>query len=98
MQPEDQRIVPKAPRHTYIRVALTLLLAAAVFGAMFWMGTRTAPSRSVAVLPFMDLSENRANEKFADGLAEELIERLNGIPGLRVPAPASTFFYKNKRV
>jgi TolB-like protein len=56
------------------------------------------PPRSVAVLPFIDLSEGMANEEFADGITEELIDRLNKMPGLRVPAPTSTFFYKNKQV
>ena len=56
------------------------------------------PAMSVAVLPFVDLSEGMVNEEFADGMTEEIIGRLNKIPGLRVPAPTSTFFYKNKQV
>jgi TolB-like protein len=57
-----------------------------------------ASAKSVAVLPLVDLSEGMANEEFADGMTEELIGRLNKIKGLRVPAPTSTFFYKNKQV
>jgi transcriptional activator of cad operon len=56
------------------------------------------PEKSVAVLPFVDLSEDMANEVFADGLSEELIDRLNRSPGMRVPAPAASFFYKNKQI
>jgi transcriptional activator of cad operon len=48
-----------------------------------------APQRSVAVLPFLDLTTQEMNEEyFADGMTEELIGRLSKIPGLRVPAVA----------
>jgi transcriptional activator of cad operon len=89
---------PPSRRLIYIRVAATLLAMVAVFGLTFWLGARSAAPPSVAVLPFVDLSENMANEEFADGVSEELIDRLNRIPRLRVPAPTSTFFYKNKQV
>lgn len=54
--------------------------------------------KSIAVLPFLDLTEGMKNEEFADGLTEELIDRLNKIPGLRIPAPTSSFYFKNKQV
>jgi transcriptional activator of cad operon len=54
---------------------------------------------SVAVLPFLDLtSESMDQEYFADGMTEELIDRLSKIPGLRVPPPTSSFYYKGKKV
>ena len=37
-------------------------------------------------------------EYFADGMTEELIDKLSKIPGLRVPAPTSSFYFKGKRV
>jgi TolB-like protein len=90
---------PPRPRIPVVaQAAIWLLLMVAVFGVMFWVGARSAPPRSVAVLPFVDLSEHMANEEFADGVSEELIDRLNKLPGLRVPAPTSTFYYKNKQV
>jgi len=89
---------PTPRRLIYIRVGLTLFLMVGVFALTFWLGARSAPHRSVAVLPFVDLSEHMANEEFADGVSEELIDRLTKVPGLRVPAPTSTFFYKNKQV
>jgi TolB-like protein/DNA-binding winged helix-turn-helix (wHTH) protein len=53
---------------------------------------------SVAVLPFLDLtSESMDQEYFADGMTEELIDRLSKIPGLRVPPPTSSFYYKGKK-
>jgi TolB-like protein/DNA-binding winged helix-turn-helix (wHTH) protein len=57
-----------------------------------------APEKSVAVLPFLDLTEGMKEEEFADGVTEELINKLSKIPGLRVPAPTSSFYFKNKRV
>ena len=54
---------------------------------------------SVAVLPFLDLtSESMDQEYFADGMTEELIDRLSKIPGLRVPPPTSSFYFKGKKI
>jgi TolB-like protein len=53
----------------------------------------------IAVLPLLDLtSESMDQEYFADGMTEELIDRLSKIPGLRVPPPTSSFYYKGKKV
>jgi transcriptional activator of cad operon len=54
--------------------------------------------QSIAVLPFLDLTEGMKEEEFADGLTEELIDRLSKIPGFHVPPPTSSFYYKNKQV
>lgn len=56
------------------------------------------PDIAIAVLPFLDLTEGMKEEEFADGMTEELIGRLSKTPGLRVPAPTSTFFFKGKQV
>ena len=57
------------------------------------------PGNSVAVLPFLDLtSESMDQEFFADGMTEELIDRLSKIPGLRVPPPTASFYFKGKKV
>jgi transcriptional activator of cad operon len=54
---------------------------------------------SIAVLPFLDLtSESMDQEFFADGMTEELIDRLSKIPGLRVPPPTSSFYFKGKKI
>jgi len=55
------------------------------------------PQKSVAVLPFLDLTDEMNQEPFADGMTEELIDRLSKIPGLRVPAPTSSFYFKGKK-
>jgi len=53
---------------------------------------------SIAVLPFDDLSPQKDQEYFCDGLAEELINRLNNIESLRVPARTSAFSFKGKEL
>lgn len=55
------------------------------------------PQGSIAVLPFLDLTEGMSNEEFADGMTEELIGRLSKIPGLHVPAPTQSFYFKGKQ-
>lgn len=74
------------------------LLVAAVFAARIVRRSVTAgsPPRSIAVLPFVDLTEKMKEEEFADGITEELIDRLNKTPGLRVPSPTASFAFKNK--
>jgi transcriptional activator of cad operon len=56
------------------------------------------PQKSIAVLPFLDLTKGMREEEFADGMTEELIDKLSKIPGLQVPAPTSSFVFKNKQV
>jgi TolB-like protein/Flp pilus assembly protein TadD len=58
----------------------------------------TTVAKSVAVLPFADLSEKKDQEYFSDGLSDELIDLLGKIPGLRVPARTSSFYFKGKQV
>jgi TolB-like protein len=55
------------------------------------------PEKSVAVLPFLDMSEKKDQEYFSDGLSEELIDMLTKIPELRVPARTSSFYFKGKQ-
>jgi TolB-like protein/Flp pilus assembly protein TadD len=56
----------------------------------------TAPGLSIAVLPFVNMSDDRSNEYFSDGLTEELLNLLARIPELRVIARTSSFAYKGK--
>jgi transcriptional activator of cad operon len=54
--------------------------------------------KSIAVLPFLDLTDDQmSHETFADGMTEELIGRLSKVPGLQVPAPTSSFYFKGKK-
>ncbi len=55
-----------------------------------------APEKSVAVLAFENLSDDKSNEYFSDGISEELLTVLQKIPGLRVAARTSAFSFKGK--
>jgi transcriptional activator of cad operon len=54
--------------------------------------------KSIAVLPFLDLTDGMKEEVFADGMTEELIDKLSKVKGLQVPAPTSSFYYKDKKI
>jgi transcriptional activator of cad operon len=56
------------------------------------------PQKSIAVLPFPDLTEGMKDEEFADGMTEELIDKLTKIPGLSVAPPTSSFYFKGKQI
>jgi adenylate cyclase len=91
-------------------VALIIVVAIVVYYASQWSASHgtgpqtssvasaptAAEEKSVAVLPFTDLSEKHDQEYFSDGLAEELIDTLTKIPSLRVPARTSSFSFKGK--
>jgi TolB-like protein len=53
---------------------------------------------SIAVLPFVNMSDDAANEYFADGIAEELLNVLSKIRGLRVASHTSAFSFKGSKV
>ncbi|MFC1689924.1 tetratricopeptide repeat protein [Pseudomonadota bacterium] len=56
------------------------------------------PPNSIAVLPFVNMSDDPGNEYFSDGISEELLNLLVKIPELRVIARTSSFAYKGKDV
>jgi transcriptional activator of cad operon len=83
-------------------VAAVLILAFVVYGRIGnrvnAAATPIAVQKTLAVLPFLDLtSESMDQEYFADGMTEELIDKLSKIPGLRVPPPTSSFYFKGKK-
>lgn len=80
------------PQATLGASKVTTLTAAPVSAAAVF----APPAHSVAVLPFTDISEDKNNEYFSDGLSEELIDMLAKIPDLRVPARTSSFYFKGK--
>jgi TolB-like protein len=90
-----------------IATAVFLVVAAVVVGVMvrYWpskQGGSQAPAvaaiaeKSIAVLPFVDMSEKKDQEYFADGMAEEIIDLLVKIPGLKVISRTSSFQFKGK--
>jgi TolB-like protein/class 3 adenylate cyclase/Tfp pilus assembly protein PilF len=76
---------------------VVLLVAAAVVGEYAWQRRATpgVVNHRLAVLPFVSLSPDRADEYFADGITEELIARLSQVSGLEVIARTSVMSYKS---
>ncbi len=85
-QPEVADVTADAPQST--SVTDPAALAAAKFAP--------PPDRSIAVLPFVNMSGDPENEYFADGLSEEILNFLAGVPGLQVTARTSSFQFKGK--
>src|SRR5436190_194757 len=86
-----------------------VVIGAAISMGLFFLGRYSARSitgaagtgisqKSIAVLPFTDLSPNRDQESFSDGMTEEILNALAHIKDLKVVGRASSFFYKGKNV
>ena len=82
-------------------VATALLLLAGVVAAFIIVSKRSArstssaPEKSIAVLPFENRSEDKANAYFADGIQDEILTRLSKIADLKVISRTSTQHYKS---
>src|SRR5262249_7866262 len=79
-------------------VTLSVALAAAL-GVMSWSrgrASRPIPEKSIAVLPFENLSGDSDNTYFADGIQEEILTRLASIAELKVISRTSTQSYQSK--
>jgi TolB-like protein/class 3 adenylate cyclase/Tfp pilus assembly protein PilF len=78
-------------------LALAVIVAGlAIFSRYRVRSTLAAPEKSIAVLPFENLSEDKANAYFADGIQEEILTRLASIADLRVISRTSTSRYQGK--
>lgn len=55
-------------------------------------------NKTIAVLPFVNMSASAENEYFSDGITEEITNALSKINTLRVTSRISSFFYKNKNI
>ena len=62
------------------------------------VAANTAVANSIAVLPFVNMSSDKEQEYFSDGLSEELLNQLAQVPQLRVIARTSSFSFKGKDV
>ena len=78
--------------------ALAVLIIAVAMGHFWWKRSlAVAPvASSIAVLPFADMSPEKNQQYFSDGLAEELLNHLAKTPGLRVAARTSSFQLRDK--
>jgi adenylate cyclase len=82
-------------------VATLLIVVAAAAGWLLRQPTHRPAADdppSVAVLPFLNMSGDAANEYLADGMTEELLNVLTQVPGLKVAARTSSFAFKGKDV
>jgi TolB-like protein len=102
---------PRARRNKILVAAVLGVVAAALVALVadrVWLAKRaTAESpltaatsvvndKSIAVLPFVDMSEKHDQEYFSDGMSEEIIDLLVKVPDLKVPARTSSFYFKGK--
>jgi adenylate cyclase len=109
-QPPSAAAAPRKNRRLLIGAALAALAAAVIvwvrlgppspisapLPANSAAAPLTIPEKSIAVLPFVDMSEKKDQEYFSDGLSEELLDMLAQVPDLRVAARTSSFFFKGK--
>jgi transcriptional activator of cad operon len=95
-------------RRLYVRL-LAIITLLVVLCAAFYHETRPHPlpqaalaaapnPRSIAVLPLLDLTDSMNEEPFADGMTEELIDKLSQSRELQVASPTSSFYFKGKQV
>jgi adenylate cyclase len=93
--------------HAHVRwaaVAIGLLVLGAVVAAFVIVSRKPTtsltaiPEKSIAVLPFVDMSAGKDQQYFSDGISEELLNLLAKIPQLQVTARTSSFAFKGKEV
>ena len=97
-----QALKKQSTRIRWAAAAATLLAlgaivaAIAIFSRYRARSSLAAPEKSIAVLPFENLSEEKANAYFADGIQDEILTKLAGIGDLKVISRSSTAKYKSK--
>lgn len=92
----------RPPWHKFAIVSafVALIIGAAVYATMrgrSGVQARAPEMSSIAVLPFADLSADRDQEYFCDGMTEEIIDSLTKMGGFRVVARTSSFAFKGKQ-
>jgi TolB-like protein len=88
------RCLRKNPSERYARIADVKAILDRLQIASNNARPETEPS--IAVLPFANLSADKENEYFSDGLAEEILNALTRVPGLKVTARTSAFAFRGK--
>ena len=81
---------------TAVLLALALIVGGIAMFSRYQVRSRlTAPEKSIAVLPFENLSEDKTNAYFAEGIQDEILTRLSKIADLKVISRTSTQHYKS---
>lgn len=89
-------VAPRARGRRGLAIAAMVVVLVAFAAVVGVHGARAPAAKSVAVLPFLDLTTQEMKEEyFADGLTEELVNRLSKLPGFAVPSATASFHYKN---
>ena len=92
---------PSAPHPWTVRIAagaLALVLIALGVWLLWQQPATPAPSASIAVLPFVDMTEGAQDTAFCDGLTEELSTTLAQLPAIRVVARTSAFSFRGRNL
>lgn len=98
---------PAGPKHAlrWLVVVVVGLLVVALSLSRFWPASPAVQELStdmenpvIAVLPFVNMSEDPGNEYFSDGISEELINLLAKVPALHVISRSSSFSFKGERL
>ena len=95
----EGKLKPKSVQKRNAMAALSfIMIAVAVFFIYkyFFTQNEKAADKSIAVLPFVDMSAAKDQEYFSDGLSEELLNLLAKIPELKVIGRTSSFSFKGK--
>src|SRR5438093_6604299 len=91
---------PRWHRTKLIGAGVFVFLIAVIAVAVFYFGSSSghAPINSVAVLPFSNASGDPNTEYLSDGITEGIIDRLSGLPNLKVISRTSAFRYKRRDI
>ena len=91
--------VPAVGTKKFDRIVIAVLAIALGYFAFDKFASVEAPTdKSIAVLPFVNMSDDAGNEYFADGISEEMLNLLTKIPELRVISRSSSFSFKGQDV
>jgi TolB-like protein/DNA-binding winged helix-turn-helix (wHTH) protein/cytochrome c-type biogenesis protein CcmH/NrfG len=92
--PGPPRPVRRLPIYRIASLAVVLIVITA--GLAWWYVSRPTPIRSIAVLPFLNLSGDSKLDYISDGLTDELTHALTRLQGIRVVARTSAFQFRGK--
>src|ERR1700724_3651883 len=103
---EDVDPTAEAQRPRHRAWIFVVVIAGALSLGLFFLGRYTAgnktaspndvSNKSIAVLPFVNMSADKGDEYLSDGMTEELLNVLSKVKGLRVPGRSSSFAFKGK--
>ncbi len=92
-------VLRKSARWKSIAAISSVIAVAATAAVWIWQGRHehvAVEKPAIAILPFADLSADKSNQVFCDGLAEELLNALARVPELRITARTSAFMFRDR--